>query len=92
MRGVNQQAKGNNKETGAALLGEGENGKPVRGNNHFGEVFPTEMATLLVGLGNIPARANFTVVNPQIKSAVGIVAYPCFVHDRCPIAPIIRQR
>ena len=50
------------------------------------------MATLLVGLGNIPTRANFTVVNPQIKSAVGIVAYPCFVHDRCPIAPIIRQR
>jgi hypothetical protein len=50
------------------------------------------MAALLVGLGNIPARANFTVVNPQIKSAVGIVAYPCFVHDGCPIAPIIRQR
>ena len=42
---------------------------------------PADMAALLVGLGNIPARADFTVVDPQIKSAVGVVAHPCFVHD-----------
>ena len=42
---------------------------------------PADMAALLIGLGNIPARADFTVVNPQIKSAVGVVAHPCFVHD-----------
>ena len=36
---------------------------------------------LFVGLGNIPSHTDFTVVNPQVETAVRIAANPGLVHD-----------
>ena len=80
------------KETGAVVWTETTLPVWVGKTNISTRYNPVEMLILLIGLGNIPARADFTVVDAQIKSAVGVIANPCFIHDGCPLAPVIRQR
>ena len=68
-----------------------QNGKPVwvRQTTISARESPRRNVNLLIGLGNIPARTDFAVVDTQIKPAIGVVAHPRFIHNGCALASII---